>query len=95
MADLITTCFSGRNRKCADAFAKASPPRSWEDIEAALLGGQKLQGTLTAIEVDKLLKASNASDEFPLFTTIADITNGVLPPSAIVAFKPSSPSAPH
>merc|ERR1711988_1876668 len=41
VADLITTCFGGRNRKCAEAFA-ADPSKGWDAIEAELLGGQKL-----------------------------------------------------
>jgi hypothetical protein len=48
VADLITTCYGGRNRKCAEAFAKADGRGSWERIEADLLDGQKLQGTITA-----------------------------------------------
>lgn len=48
VADLITTCYGGRNRKCAEAFAKADGRGSWERIEAELLNGQKLQGTITA-----------------------------------------------
>merc|ERR1711943_108587 len=54
VADLITTCFGGRNRKCAEAFAKsvcAGSPKTWQELEAALLGGQKLQGVLTSHEV--------------------------------------------
>merc|ERR1711904_146206 len=51
VADLITTCYGGRNRKCAEAFAAANKTKSLETIEAELLGGQKLQGTLTAKEV--------------------------------------------
>lgn len=50
VADLITTCFGGRNRKCAEAFVKAKGAKGWEQIEKELLGGQKLQGTLTAQE---------------------------------------------
>merc|ERR1719482_824912 len=56
VADLITTCFGGRNRKCAEAFAAAGKKKSLDDIEAELLGGQKLQGTLTAKEVNHILK---------------------------------------
>eukprot|EP00965_Chrysotila_dentata_P252558 6210746-Pleurochrysis_carterae.AAC.1 len=38
--------FGGRNRKCAEAFAKGEG--SWDEIEKKLLNGQKLQGTITA-----------------------------------------------
>ena len=41
LADLVTTCFGGRNRKCAEAFAKGEG--TWDEIEKALLNGQKLQ----------------------------------------------------
>merc|ERR1711977_484509 len=47
VADLITTCFGGRNRKCAEAFAASrvnGENRSWEEIETELLSGQKLHG---------------------------------------------------
>merc|ERR1711998_135854 len=43
VADLITTCFGGRNRKCAEAFVRAKGNETWDDIEKRLLGGQKLQ----------------------------------------------------
>ena len=55
VADLITTCYGGRNRKCAEAFVKTG--KSWDVIEKELLGGQSLQGTLTVREVHKLLVA--------------------------------------
>ena len=40
----MTTCFGGRNRKCAEAYAKKEG--TWDEIEAKLLNGQKLQGTV-------------------------------------------------
>ena len=54
VADLVATCFGGRNRKVAEAFARAQGdgrPRTFGELEAELLGGQKLQGVLTTIEV--------------------------------------------
>ena len=70
MADLITTCYGGRNRKCAEAFAKAGGKVSWDQIEADLLGGQKLQGTLTAKEVHQVLQRVGGVEDFPLFRKI-------------------------
>jgi hypothetical protein len=49
----ITTCYGGRNRKCAEAFVKTG--KSWEQLETEMLDGQKLQGTLTAKEVFEVL----------------------------------------
>lgn len=82
MADLITTCFGGRNRKCAEYFVKHK--ESWEVIEAKLLNGQKLQGTLTAHEVNEFLKAENRTSDYPLFTTVYRIAFENLDPSAII-----------
>jgi len=83
VADLITTCYGGRNRKCAEAFAAAGKQKSLEDIEAELLGGQKLQGTLTAKEVNHILKMKGLEHEFPFFTTVYKISYEDTPLSAI------------
>jgi glycerol-3-phosphate dehydrogenase (NAD+) len=77
VADLITTCFAGRNRKCAEAFAAnraAGGKRPWEDIETELLDGQKLQGTLTAEEIMPLIKANKLEKKLPLLCAIYDIS---------------------
>jgi len=83
VADLITTCYGGRNRKCAEAFAAAGKSKSLETIEAELLGGQKLQGTLTAKEVNHILKMKGLEHEFPFFTTVYKISYEDTPLSAI------------
>lgn len=85
MADLITTCYGGRNRRCAEAFAREfhnmehtdideqSCEKMWEDIESDLLNGQKLQGTLTAKEVYGLLDSRGVLASFPLMKTTYEI----------------------
>lgn len=104
MADLITTCYGGRNRRCAEAFALQRRnshdmlfddedekkdtdivtrlsmidhvkdcEMKWQEIEAELLNGQKLQGTLTCKEVHALLESRGLLNAFPLMTTIFNI----------------------
>jgi len=82
VADLITTCFGGRNRKCAEAFVKTGKP--FDVIEKELLNGQKLQGTLTAHEVHTILVKTNAVKDFPFFTTVYKISFEGASPDAIV-----------
>lgn len=97
VADLITTCFGGRNRKCAQAFAEwqqtngrnSSPSAQecqerWAKIERDLLNGQKLQGTLTAKEVFTTLEASGKLPMFPLMHTVYKIAFEGQPVSSIV-----------
>ncbi|XP_054237004.1 glycerol-3-phosphate dehydrogenase 1-like protein isoform X1 [Indicator indicator] len=71
VADLITTCYGGRNRKVAEAFARTG--KSIEELENEMLNGQKLQGPLTSAEVYKILQQKNMLNKFPLFTTIYKI----------------------
>jgi glycerol-3-phosphate dehydrogenase (NAD+) len=68
VADLVTTCYGGRNRKCAVAFVKTG--KSLEEIEKELLNGQKLQGPATAHEVFNLLEKENEVANFPLFEAV-------------------------
>jgi len=75
--------YGGRNRKCAEAFAAAGKQKSLDQIEAELLGGQKLQGTLTAKEVNHILKMKGLEHEFPFFTTVYKISYEDTPLSAI------------
>jgi len=84
VADLITTCFGGRNRKCAEAFAASrvsgEKPRTWDEIETTMLNGQKIQGTLTAEEIMPLIQHHRLEKELPLMCATYNI-----------AFKGASP----
>ncbi|KAI8097662.1 glycerol-3-phosphate dehydrogenase [NAD+] [Halteromyces radiatus] len=68
VADLMTTCSGGRNRKVAEAFARTGKPM--DVLEKELLNGQKLQGVLTAAEVYQFLTARKMNHEFPLFDAV-------------------------
>lgn len=68
LADLITTCYGGRNRKVAEAYVRTG--KSLEELEMEMLKGQKLQGPHTASQVYKLLIEEGIEKEFPLFTSV-------------------------
>ena len=96
MADLITTCYGGRNRKCAEAFTKKRSEdienkwdentcqALWESLESELLNGQKLQGTITAKEVYATLSTKKLLDSYPLIHTIHKVSFQGLPVHHIV-----------
>ncbi len=72
IADLITTCFGGRNRKLAEAHVRTG--KSFEVLEQEMLEGQKLQGTLTAKEIYQILMTEKESIiHFPLFVSVYKI----------------------
>ncbi|QKX54582.1 uncharacterized protein TRUGW13939_01669 [Talaromyces rugulosus] len=76
VADLITSCSGGRNFRCAKLSVQRGAPI--EEIEKQELNGQKLQGTLTAAEVNKFLKKQGAEKDYPLFTAVYRILEGTL-----------------
>lgn len=87
VADLIATCYGGRNRLVAMEFTRqalAGSPASFEELEAGLLKGQKLQGVLTSNEVQEILRAKGWEADYPLFTTVNRIVNGHFSPAEIV-----------
>nr|CDS25702.1 glycerol 3 phosphate dehydrogenase NAD [Hymenolepis microstoma] len=68
VADLITTCYGGRNRKVGFALATTNKPVSV--LETELLGGQSAQGVLTANEVYTMLSDNEVTEDFPIFTMV-------------------------
>jgi len=84
VADLVTTCYGGRNRKCSEAFVKAGGSKSITQIETELLGGQKLQGPETAAQAYKMLQAKQMEDKFPLFIAVHKICTVQMKPEQLV-----------
>ncbi|KAH9461940.1 hypothetical protein Pst134EB_005856 [Puccinia striiformis f. sp. tritici] len=83
IADLITTCFGGRNRLCAEAYVKTGKPFS--QLETELLGGQKLQGVATAQELNTFLKAKGRVEGYPLFSVVHKIAFENLDPAQMTS----------
>ncbi|XP_026673879.1 glycerol-3-phosphate dehydrogenase [NAD(+)], cytoplasmic isoform X1 [Ceratina calcarata] len=82
VADLITTCYGGRNRRVSEAFVKTG--KTIEELEKEMLNGQKLQGPFTAEEVNYMLKSKNMEARFPLFTAIHRICIGEIKPADLI-----------
>jgi len=93
VADLITTCFGGRNRKCAEAFVRARGTKPWAQIEKELLGGQKLQGTLTAQEIWPVMQKHNLIEKLPLLATVYKVAFEEKAPWTIVKLPQGMPSS--
>ncbi|PVU96511.1 hypothetical protein BB559_002369 [Furculomyces boomerangus] len=88
IADLVASSFGGRNFRLSSEFAKTGKP--FDQLEKELLGGQKLQGPHTSLEVNLFLKNMNKIKDFPLFTTVYEIAyEGENPQSIIKAFTQS------
>lgn len=81
-ADLLTTCYGGRNRKVAEAFVKTG--KSIDQLEEEMLNGQKLQGPPAAREVFRVLKNKNLLNDFPLLDSIYKICFEGLPPKYLI-----------
>ncbi|XP_074652039.1 glycerol-3-phosphate dehydrogenase [NAD(+)], cytoplasmic-like isoform X2 [Tubulanus polymorphus] len=68
VADLVTTCYGGRNSRLAKEMALTN--KDITVLEKELLNGQSLQGPPTAAEINIMLKSKGLEDRFPMFTAI-------------------------
>merc|ERR1712110_719661 len=90
VADLITTCYGGRNRKVSEAFVVRK--KSIVELESDMLNGQKLQGPETAAEVNHMLASKGLEAEFPLFTAVHKVCIGELEPEQLVGAIKNHPA---
>ncbi|KAJ8333263.1 hypothetical protein SKAU_G00421590 [Synaphobranchus kaupii] len=89
VADLITTCYGGRNRRVAEAFVKTG--KSIEELEKEMLNGQKLQGPATAAEIHHILTHKNLVHKFPLFSAVYQICYQGHPVNAFISCLQNHP----
>ncbi|XP_074844442.1 glycerol-3-phosphate dehydrogenase 1-like protein [Carettochelys insculpta] len=89
VADLIATCYGGRNRRVAEAFVKTG--KSIEELEQEMLNGQKLQGPQTSAEIYRILKQKGMVDKFPLFTAVYQICYEGKPVQEMISCLQSHP----
>lgn len=82
IADLVTTCYGGRNRKVCEAFVKTKKPLA--QVEQELLNGQSAQGPLTAAELFEVLKGHKLLENYPLFVAVHKICSGELAPETFI-----------
>lgn len=90
MADLVATCAGGRNARVGAEFSArhaAGVPTTFDALETELLAGQKLQGALTAAEVDAVLAARGWRHDFPLLAVVAAVVDGRAAPSDVLRFR--------
>ncbi|XP_063159997.1 glycerol-3-phosphate dehydrogenase 1-like protein isoform X2 [Candoia aspera] len=89
VADLITTCYGGRNRRVAEAFVKTG--KTIEELEQEMLNGQKLQGPQTSAEVHRILQQKGLVEKFPLFTAVYRICYEGKPVQEMISCLQSHP----
>ncbi|KAH0627305.1 hypothetical protein JD844_002841 [Phrynosoma platyrhinos] len=89
VADLITTCYGGRNRRVAEAFVKTG--KSIEELEQEMLNGQKLQGPQTSAEVYRILQQKGLVEKFPLFAAVYQICYEGKPVQEMISCLQSHP----
>ena len=87
VADLIATCYGGRNHRVAEEYARLQGTESFEALEERMLNGQKLQGVLTSYEVQVVLESNGWQKDYPLFTAVHAIVSGDAQPKDIVRYR--------
>lgn len=75
VADLITTCYGGRNRKVSEAFVTTG--RTLNELEKELLDGQKLQGFKTVCEVITMLTKTDHLDSKTIYGSVIQIDDNI------------------
>lgn len=65
VADVIVTCYGGRNRKVGMEFGRTG--KALDELEAELLHGQKAVGISTCKETYEILKKKGVTDQYVFF----------------------------
>ncbi|EOD08592.1 hypothetical protein EMIHUDRAFT_217317 [Emiliania huxleyi CCMP1516] len=90
VAEVVVSAYSGRTRRCAEAFARevaaGGPAPNWAALELELLGDQKLPAMHRLREVMECVRAQGprAQARFPLFSAIHAIAFHGAPPSRVL-----------
>ncbi|KAG8720738.1 glycerol-3-phosphate dehydrogenase, partial [Ceratobasidium sp. 394] len=86
VADIMTSCLSGRNRLIAEQMVKTG--KGFKELEQEKLNGQKLQGPQTALELHTFLAARGDSVRrlggYPLLEAVWSICFGGMSPENLV-----------
>ncbi|KAG9006971.1 glycerol-3-phosphate dehydrogenase [Tulasnella sp. JGI-2019a] len=87
IADVMTSCMGGRNRKVAEAMVQKK--KGFRELEQELLNGQKLQGAETAADVHNFLVAHGVGEaernkKYPLFENVWKICFQGMAPEKII-----------
>ncbi|KAA0186072.1 Glycerol-3-phosphate dehydrogenase [NAD(+)] cytoplasmic [Fasciolopsis buskii] len=90
VADLITTCYGGRNKRMGVSLATSN--KSLHELEKEKLDGQSAQGPLTASEVYVMLERLKLQERYPLFTAVHRICTRELPASEFINCLAEHPS---